>query len=773
MNRIIAAVALLVLAGAAVAQTPPGWLSAADYGASGSTFTTGAVTTAGSNRVTVKEVGDFRVGQGVMISRCNIQYSSPRLWGPRKIYESNRALKGELEFRGYDGSAGSWFVYMVDCPQTTPAKFRYSDDFGRTWHEGGLIDDQWHKLSGGTEVKFGKFDWQDGYTVVFSARDQLMSRIEKIEGNVLTLKDTPNRSADDAVVRHSDDAALQTAIDEAIKQQRNLYIPPGHYCLAKGVVARKPMGLTIQGANPQDVVLDISEGNGVCITMSGGTECTLRNITMVGHMGLENADQAGYMNTLGGRGLWGFYMKTSGATALADTERVLVENCHARRMSQEAFVSGGVSRAAKPPRTNTKSTTYLRCSAVDCGRNGFNDWNCGPENTSVLYCRIVDVGGCAWEGASRFMHFVGNYVRNSGTVAMGNLGPPNHDDTFPTLGAGQHIIADNVFEGGTRYGGKPGNTMIVSSYGSTQVIIRDNIFVNFNAPAIEVSGRCDDRHYPSANSIISGNIIDLTCVGETPVPRWGISASANDTTICNNQIYVRGAAEPTVTGIKLAEPAVNVNVHDNLIRNCGQGVVTARAQSRVNEVIDDRTFTLPGWSGVPVGRAPGNDYKGWNIAWLASGKVVGQSVLEGCDPVTCQFKLREPRVMKAGDTFELYPASGANWNLHHNTVAGCSIPVVLDSYGSVTSSFSDNTIARGEATGVKEAVAVRGQFNLQGNTFSGFDQPGSVALGLYLDRLGQPSPILSRGNVFEQCASAISEEQKGMWEVANQRGAGK
>jgi len=36
-------------------------------------------------------------------------------------------------------------------------------------------------------------------------------------------------------------------------------------------------------------------------------------------------------------------------------------------------------------------------------------------------CRIVDVGGCAWEGASRFVKFVNNYVRNAGTVAIGNI----------------------------------------------------------------------------------------------------------------------------------------------------------------------------------------------------------------------------------------------------------------------------------------------------------------------------------------------------------------
>lgn len=761
MRPLMVCVALLAVT-LASAQDTPNWLNAADFAASGSTFSTDATTTAGSNQITVKDVGDFKVGQGVMVSRCNVQYSSPRLWGPRKTYESQRALKGELEFRGYDGAAGSWFVYMVDVPQATPVKFRWSDDFGRSWHEGGPVDDQWHKLSGGTEVLFHPFEWQEGYTVVFSARDQLVSRITKIEGNVLTLADAPNRSATDAVVRHSDDAALQAAVDAAIKQQRNLRIPGGHYRLARGVRVARATGITIQGDNPEDVVLDISEGNGTCIVLAGGTEVNLKNITMVGHMGLECADQAGYMNTLGGRGLWGFYMKTSGAVAIADTERVYVENCHARRMSQEAFVSGGASRDSKPPRTNTKSTTYLRCSAVDCARNGFNDWNLGPENTSVLYCRIVDVGGCSWEGASRFMHFIGNYVRNAGTVAMGNLGTANRDPGFAKLGAGQHIIADNVFEAGNRYAGRRGGPMVVTSVGSTQVIIRNNLFINFNSPAILASGRADLTHYPSTNTIITGNVVDLTCVEETPVRRAGITVSANGTTVSNNQVYVRGTADPLVTGIRLEEPAVGLVVHDNLLQNCGTGLVTARASAPVGEVVDDRNFFLASY-GIPAGRPPGHDYKGWQVVWLVGGKVTGTSTLAGCDGETCRFTLTEPRAMKVNDLMEIYSPGGTHWNLHDNTITGCLVPVVLDSYGSATAVFAHNSLTRGGATGVKEALALKGRFDLLGNTFSGFNEKDSATVALYLDRFGKVPANVYRDNVFDQCATEVAEQQKGMW----------
>jgi hypothetical protein len=233
---------------------------------------------------------------------------------------------------------------------------------------------------------------------------------------------------------------------------------------------------------------------------------------------------------------------------------------------------------------------------------------------------------------------------------------------------------------------------------------------------------------------------------------------------------VRGAADPLVTGLRLEEPAVNLIVHDNLIRNCGQGLATTRAQSRVAEVVDDRTFTLPSYSSVPAGRPPGHDYRGWNLVWLEGSKVVGQSVLEGCDGETCRFTLREPRPMKVGNALEIYPPTGANWLIRANTITGCQAPVVLDSYGSVTSLLAGNTITRGEATGVKEALAVRGRFDLLNNVFSGFDEPAAVVLGLYLDRLGQPPPNLYRGNTFSQCGTVVAEQQPGLWEASNARG---
>jgi len=694
-------------------------LNARDFGASGSKFETTAATTDGSKQITVKNVGDFKVGQGVMVSKCNIRYSRTQLWGTGEPYYNSKPLENSVEVRGYDGSAGSWVIYILDIePSVTPA-FRWTDDLGRTWHPKVPITHDWQPLGSGVEMKLNKRDWESGYVIAFGARDQLVSRIEKIEGNVLTLKDAANRTVKDAVVRHNDTLALQAAVDQALKEKRGIHVPVGHYRLAHSIQVRNAAALAIEGASAVDTLLDISDGEGACFTLTGGTEVTIRNFRMTGFMGFEERDKAGYINTRGSTYIWGFGLKHCNAVTISGTERVFIENCHASRMSGECFVSGGPNRGTvKPGQSYSQWITYLRCSVTDSARNAFNDVMCGTENTSVLHCRIVDVGGCSWEGASRFVKFIGNYVRNGGTVAMGNLGPANRDATYPDLGAGQHIIADNVFENGVPYG----SCAIRSAVGATQVIIRNNLFVNFGSSAVEASGATDHRHYASGNTLITGNIFDMTCVGAKSASRTAINVSANDTIVADNQVYVRGDADPLLTGIKLKEPALNVNVHGNLIRNCGTGIITQRGESRVGEVVDDRTFTRAfAPPSLPLDRLRPQTCVGWRLAWLDSkSKPTGAaSIIESFDPETLRFKLREPHPMKPGDRFEVI-APSLNWLIHDNTITGCRQPVLLDSHGSDTSLFRNNLIERGGTTNATQAIVITGRFKLLGNHIVGF-----------------------------------------------------
>ena len=126
--------------------------------------------------------------------------------------------------------------------------------------------------------------------------------------------------------------------------------------------------------------------------------------------------------------------------------------------------------------------------------------------------------------------------------------------------------------------------------------------------------------------------------------------------------------------------------------------------------------------------------------------------------------------MKAGDRFEVVPPGSTNWDIHHNTLSGCVNPVTLNSYGSATAVFRDNTITREGASGVKQAVVVRGRFSLLGNLFAGFDEPGSTALGLGPDRLGNPLANLYRGNTFRKCAAIIADTDKQWWSAAKSEG---
>ena len=728
MNMIARLVVVAWIAAIVDATTAPAtggsenWINVCDFGASGSKFETTAATTADSKQITVANVGDFKVGQGIMVSKVNPRFTDGQLWGPRKDYAKSKPVGDLVQMRGYDGSAGSWVVYVLDMPAGSSHTFRWTDDLGRTWHEKTPISGDWQPLGGGIEVRFGEHDWEAGYTAAFVARDQLITTIEKVEGNTLTLKDVATRSVKDAVVRHNDSTALQAVMNRAIKEKRNVHFPVGHYRLAHDIRVENASAIVIEGQSAVDTVLDISEGKGSCFDLRGGTEVTLRNFRMIGHMGFEGRDQAGNLRTFGGTAVWGFYFKHCNAVGISNTERVLVENCHASRMSAECFYSAGRARMGnREPRQYTKAITYERCSVTDCARNAFNN-NDMAENTSVLHCRIVDVGGCTWEGASRFVRFIGNYVRNAGTVAMGNIRSRSED--FEILPSGQHIIADNVFESFIPYGG----CAIRAAGGALQVVIRNNLFVNFGSSAIELTCATGVHDLPAGIGTITGNILDMTAVATNAVQRTGIDVSASDVIVSDNQIYARGAADPLVTAIKLKEPALNLNVHDNLIRNCGTGIVTACNDGLVGKVIDAQTFErTEGPHGIAFERRRSHQYRGWNLAWLSGAAAKSVSVIESFDPETLRFKLTKPCAMKERDRFQVFPSRGANWTIHNNTITGCLQPVVLDGYGSDTSLFKDNIVTRSEATNAVKAIEVRGQFKLNGNTVSGFDEKDAAS----------------------------------------------
>ncbi len=754
----ILAIVLLLMAAAHAQPDADRWLNVVDAGASGSKFETVATTTAGSNVIEVTDPGDFEVGQGVQISRAHVHYEKQRLWGPD--FARPNPLEDEVEMRGYDGTSGSWGTFLLEVHPEDPPSFRFTDDIGRSYSEFVPITGDWQALSGGTEIKFNRREWDGAYLVTFSARDQLVSVIDKIEGNTVTLRDPANRSAADAVVQHNDSTALQACIDQAIAENKNVYFPLGHYRLAKGLTVQSARSIVIEGASALGTIIDITMAEGSCFSLRDGEDVTLRNFWMIGHTGYENKDQCGNMSIRRVPSMWGMYLRGCHALGVRNTRRVMVDNCHARRMATEAFYSQGRSRMGlAEPANYTREITYYRCSVEDCGRNAFNN-NDMAENTSMIQCRVRDVGGCTWEGASRFVRFIGNYVRNGGTVAMGNIS--SRDERFEQLPSGQHMVADNVFETGVNYGG----CAIRAAHGANEVIIRNNLFINYGTSAIELMGRTSNRALPAHHNTITGNIMDMTGIEPGALPRFAILVSADGSVVSDNQIFVRGDTDPAVTAISIAEPAVDVRVCDNLISNCGQGIVTGRAKTSVAEVIDESTFMVR-QSSIPLPARMSHRYAGWSVAWMQGDTHLGTSAIASFDPETMHFTLAEPREMKVGDALELFTDAGTNWSITGNTITGCQKPMALNSYGGPTSLVGDNLISRGQATEITEAVQVRGQFTFTGNTISGFDEEGAVALGLHPDRAGRDVASTFLRNTIQRCAAAVGEESAGQWAASH------
>ena len=738
------------------------WLNVRELGVSGSEYETTAETIAGSKAITLDEIGDFQAGQQVAISKCGPHICEGLVWGKPRVKRGEVYFKEQVQARGYDGSKGNWTVYVLDFAGTNPPTFRWTDDLGLTWSKKLVpVTGDWQKLNGGVEVKFANADfWAEPALVSFGGRDQLISTIVKVEGNTVTLADPALIDAKGCIVQHTDSGPLQRAFDRAVGEGRNIFIPSGRYRLTGGITLRNADGITVEGENEQTTIFDIRNGTGACISVVGGTSITIRKLRFEGFSGLADIRQMGHMRARGYTHMWGFFAKHCNAIRISSPERILVDNCHATGMSAECFYSASRSRHGNSePSRYTKSIVYQYCTVTDCARNAFNN-NDHAENTAVLYCRVQDVGGCSWEGASRFVKIVGSYFRNAGTVAIGNT--RSRRESLDVLPTGQHIVAHNTFEQEMAYGA----CAIRSSAGATPVVVSNNIFVNFNTSAIETSSYGDDRHLPSANTIITGNAIDLTCVRGDSRSRFGIRMGADDATISDNQIYVRGEADPLVKGIVLHEPARNIVVHDNIVRGCGVGLMATRLAAGVTEVLDARTFRCG--RGIAWPRRRTHCYRGYRLAWLPRGKanpVLGPRI-ETFDPDEGVFRLTQDGGVKKSARFALYSPQGFRWSIHHNVIGNCAQPVSIDVFGGPTAVFGDNLLSRGEATGVKVAAEIRGLFKIADNQFVGFNEPDSVALMLHPDPLGRPARVICRDNVFDQCTTPIGEGAAGVWEAA-------
>ncbi len=671
------------------------YLNARDFGATGSLFETVGQAVAGEPALTLTDPGDFAVGDEVVAIGCYLSCPSQTLFQRRDLSPVNRRpwrhrqpLEGRVELRGYDGSQGAWVVYAIDMAPEAPGVFRWTKNYGRDWTENVPITDGWIELGDGVSVKINDFKEREwGATAVIVCSSRLVATVERVDGNRIYLSQSPNVSAPCRVM-HADSAALQRAIDAAIRQKTTLYLPNGRYRLARSLVIENADSFTLLGESGTDTVLDnsldrvgVETYEGSCFYIHGGNEVNIKNLHMEGNLGFADRDQGANMWCRGGTSVYAFYFHKTNASCVLDTKRVLFENCHARKMSGECFYSMGHDRE-RELENYTRSLTYLRCSVEDCARNAFNN-NDHAEGTTILYCRVKDVGNAMNEGASRFVKIHGCYVCNSGPIEIGNI---RRRGCFEELGTGQHIVTNNYFE---RCTSNPNVAMIsIGSYAS-QVTVANNTFINFSTPAIKVFGPGANCDTPPENVIITGNSIDLTPVDEPSRPRYGVQILSNFVTAADNHIFVRGAVDENATGIEISDNAVRVVVHDNTVASCGVGIRSLPATGAVGQILSDRVFFRRSVTPLLL-RAASHRYRGWRLLWTATGE---ESEIEDFDPEALSFTLKEPRAMHPGDEFTLYGPKALPWSIHHNVIDGCGVAMDMDTYAGRRAMVESNIVS--------------------------------------------------------------------------------
>ena len=681
-----------------------GFLNARDFGASGSEYKTVAHATAGSNVFTLDDIGDFKVGDEVYLPSCNVHLEKSVLFERkdmkarnRRPWKHNQPVLDRAEIRGYDGSQGEWVTYMFDVYPEEPNVFRWTKNYGREWHENlPLKIGEWTSLGDGVEVKINDFKEREwGATAIFVCSSRLFATVEKIEGNEITLSAAANKTCDSEIM-HSDSAAIQRAIDAAMAENKNVFLPNGRYRLTKTLQIINPTDFTFEGESGVNTVLDNSLGalgvenqEGSCFHTWKGESVTLRNLFMVGSLGYKDRDMGANLFPRGGSGVFGFYFHKSNATCFESTKRVLVENCHARKMSAECFYSSSDKREnANPPDAYSTEITYIRCSVEDCARNAFNN-NDKAEGTSILYCRLKDIGNAAWEGASRMIKIHGCYMCNTGSVAIGNT--RHRFDWLYAFGSGQHVITDNYFEGRVT---NPKFAMIKIGSIATQITIANNVFVNFNSPAICAVGECQSVDTPPERIIIKGNSIDLTAIDSPSIERYGIKITSNYATIADNHIVVRGDIDENVSGIVLSDDANGIVIHDNTIAGCKVAIASDKVVGKVGDVESDTVFYrgegLMGFPTKPMLLRPDSQcYKGWVVKWLSDGTV---SEIAEFEPYALTFTLKEPRKMQSGDEFYIYSPKALPWSIHHNIIENCEKTIEIDSFVETRAVLDGNII---------------------------------------------------------------------------------
>jgi len=695
-----------------------GWINAADYGASGSEFEGRGIIRAGSNKITLENTGDFRAGQEVTVYGCNPHYYG-MVYNDREPYfaRNQSVLSGEIELRGFEAGK-KWQTFIVHFTRTEPAtfnwmvvdpahqklayKYPYLHNVWSWQGEGLPVSASWIPLADGVEMRFEKLNWLAGQSISFHARNRLIARIAEIRGRTVLLTEKAGECSETAVIRHHDQEAMQNALDKAVEQRKGLFIPAGRYRLNKGLFLRNA-SVGIEGAHREHTTLDVSDDNTSVFWIGGGRDISIRNLGMVGHTGFRELPTNTNFSTATGFPFWptaNQQMEVKGCAAanFVSTEHLLFEDLKVSRMASEAFYSHGSDRYGTPPyiqaqhegqpelqRQYTRSCVFSRCIVKDCGFNAFNN-NDNAENTSILHCHVEGAFNFC-ENASRFTRIIGNYAKDCHATSVhschiaagqGKIGPT------------QAVIADNVFEGGQYIG-----SLEIGNH-ATQVTITNNIFIGYSSEsAISLIG--------GRRIIVTGNHIDLTRIENNPDnERCGISVEASNVTIADNHIYCRGETSEIVTGINIAEDAVNVHIHNNLIEHCNTGImagrrvfVGTRTQGRYEFLHTEAVVTHVGnkgavrIEGLPMRCDDIKPYKGWILHPMKNSLKKKSVQIKDYDPAAGTLLLPENHGLKAGDRLSVVPLM-ANWHISNNTFADCSKDMVMNVLRREGMIFRDN-----------------------------------------------------------------------------------
>lgn len=700
------------------------WINARDFGASGSEFESVGRIAADSNEIILDDVGDFEIGQEITISHCNPHYYGT-VYNTAEPYlaKNQKLLEDELELRGLDDDK-AWQTFVIHFEKTDPVAFSWmavdpvfqtdadhDPIFRPKWSWQGKsrpVDDKWFSLTNGVEARFKKIDWEAGQSISFHARNRLIAKIIDIKGNKLILSESATKGADKALIRHHDQAALQVAVNAAVQAGKGLFIPTGRYRLNVGLWIENT-SLRIEGAHRESVILDITEAHTAAFWISGGKEITVRNLGIVGHTGFLELPGRPF-TTATGYPFWPManeLMEVKGCAAanIVSVEHLLFEDVNATRMASEAFYLHGAERFGSPPYIQaphegmtelreqyTKSCIFHRCHVADCVFNAFNNNDHG-ENTSILHCHVERVGNLC-EGAGRFTRIIGNYLLDG--CCAGIHGGGKEEDLLK-LGPCQAIISDNVFEGGKYLGG------ITIGNSASQVIIANNMFVGFSKESA-ITVLAGARGLPCRSVTITGNDIDLSRMeGNPDRERVGMTIEASNVIIANNHISLRGKKNAKVTGIQIADHAVNIHVHDNIIENCDCGLRSGsrvyvkdgekgrfeyhHTESEVVELVGACSFRD---KGLP--RENWNSdlsYCKWHLQWLTGKNSGKKQVIESYNAGTREFKVKEGVDSDVGDRFFIYPDI-ANWQIHNNTMVACEVPMQIDLLSDCGVNVKDN-----------------------------------------------------------------------------------